>query len=136
MREERSGYQKSVYYMTDRELRAYKWRQRRQRELRRKVMTFVATLCLIFTCMISYHAITTSANTGEDELNFKYYTNITVQNGETLWDIADKYIDYDQYDGKREYVAEVVHINHLDEDASLRAGQHIVVPYYSTEFVK
>ena len=136
MREERREYQKSVYYMTDRELRAYKWRCRRQRELRRKVMTFAATLCLIFTCIISYHSITTSASTGEDELNFKYYTNITVQNGETLWDIADKYIDYDQYDGKNDYIAEVVHINHLDEDATLRAGQHIVVPYYSTEFVR
>ena len=136
MREERREYQKSVYYMTDRELRAYKWRRRRQRELRRRVLTVVATLCLIVTGAVSYHAITISANTGEDEISFKYYTNITVQSGETLWDIADEYIDYAQYEDKGDYVAEVVHINHLDADASLRAGQHIVVPYYSTEFVK
>ncbi len=135
MREERRGCQKSIYYMTDRELRAYRRKRRRQGELRRRVFSFAATLCLILTCTVFYHAIVTSANTGEDGMRFKYYTNITVQSGENLWDIADRYIDYGHYESKSDYLEEVIHINHLDEEAAVKAGQHIVVPYYSEEFV-
>ncbi|MCM1046717.1 MAG: LysM peptidoglycan-binding domain-containing protein [Candidatus Gastranaerophilales bacterium] len=128
--------QASVYHMTDRELRAYKWKLRRQRELRRKVMIIALTVCLVIMGTVSYHALRSSANSGEENLRFKYYTAVTVQSGETLWDIADLYIDYAQYADKQTYVAEVCHINHLDEDAAIRSGQRLVVPYYADEFVK
>ena len=128
--------QKSIYYMTDRELRSYKRSLRRQREIRRKCFTFLMTFCLIVICAISYHSINTSAHTTDEETNFKYYTSITVAYGETLWDIADNYIDYKEYDDKNDYIEEVRSINHLDEESAIRAGQHLIVPYYSTEFVK
>ncbi len=127
--------QKRVSDMTDREYRYYKRRLRRQRECRRRVLTAAMTLCLIVICAVSYHTIKTSASSGEDLL-FKYYTNITVQNGDTLWDIADEYMDYAQYEDKNAYVEEVIHINHLDENADIRSGQCITVPYYSPEFKK
>lgn len=127
--------QKSIYHMTDRELRSYKRMLRRQREFRRKCLTAIMTLCLIVICAVSYHAIQTNASTGEGELNFKYYTNITVSQGETLWDIAEEYIDYEMYDNKNEYIAEVQSINHLKNKDAIRAGQHLIVPYYSKEFV-
>lgn len=127
--------QKSIYDMTDRELRIYKRTLRRQREIRRKCLMAVMSICLILVCAVSYHAIQTTASTGEEELNFKYYTNITVEKGETLWDIADKYIDYEEYDNKMEYIAEVQSINHLNNKDAIRAGQHLIVPYFSNEFV-
>ncbi|MBO4982118.1 MAG: LysM peptidoglycan-binding domain-containing protein [Lachnospiraceae bacterium] len=127
--------QKDVTNMTERELHCYKRRLRRQRKFRRKIATALLTLCLVTVCAVSYHAVRISANEGE-AMTFKYYTRITVQSGENLWNIADRYIDYEQYKDKNEYIAEVVHINHLDEDASVRVGQHITVPYYSDEFVK
>lgn len=126
---------KSVAEMTDRELRYYKRKLRRQREIRRKLMTAIVSVCLIIVCTVSYHSIKTSANSGEDMI-FKYYTNIAVQSGDTLWDIADEYIDYSQYKDKNAYISEVCSINHLKEDASLYSGQHITVPYYSHEFIK
>lgn len=110
-------------------------KQRRLRERRRKTATALLTICLVVICAVSYQAIGTSANEGEN-MTFKYYTRITVQSGESLWDIADRYMDHEQYEDKNEYIAEVVHINHLDEDAAVRAGQHITVPYYSDEFVR
>lgn len=128
--------QTNVTYMTDRELRAYKWKIRRQKELRRRVFMVVLTLCLIAAGAVSYHALHTSANGGEEDLSFKYYTTVTVQSGETLWEIADTYIDYARYEDKQTYVAEVIHINHLDTEASVRSGQRIVLPYYSDEFVR
>lgn len=127
--------QKSIYEMTDRELRAYKRSLKQKIAFRRKCMMCVMTLCLIIACAVSYHSIKSSANTGED-LTFKYYTNITVSYGETLWDIADIYMDYEQYDDKAEYIAEVKNINHLDAEGNIKAGQFLVVPYFSQAFIQ
>ena len=128
--------EKHVYDMSDREFRAYKRRLRRQREIRRRCMMVFMTFCLVLIGAVSYHAIRSDASNGNDEINFKYYTDITVQYGETLWDIADEYIDYDEYKSKDVYIAEVQRINHLDTDSTLHAGQHLIVPYYSNEFIK
>lgn len=128
--------QNSVYYMTDREYRAYKRQIRRQRELRRRMLMIAMTVCLIVIGVFSYNSFVASASTGDDEVSFKYYTNITVAYGETLWDIADDYIDYEQYADKEVYIAEVKSINHLDSEGTIKAGQNLVLPYYSNEFVK
>lgn len=53
-----------------------------------------------------------------------------------MWDLSDDYIDYDEYKNKKEYIAEVQSINHLVEEDSIRAGQTLIVPYYSYDFVK
>lgn len=127
---------KNVNEMTDRELRSYKRRLRIQRERRRKFFMVLMTICLVVFGTVSYQSIKSSANTGEDEIMFKYYTAVTVSYGETLWEIADEYIDYDQYEDKETYIAEVRSINHIGEDSAIRAGQNLVVPYYSDEFVK
>lgn len=126
--------QKRIYDMTDRELRAYKRMQRRKREFRRKVISVLATVCLIAACAVSYRALVSSANSGTEELTFKYYTGVTVQQSDTLWSIADRYIDYTQYKNKQEYIREVCSINNIDEESVILAGQRIVVPYYSPEF--
>ncbi len=128
--------QKNIYDMSDRELRIYKRRLRKQREFRRKCMIFLMSVCMIIVCSISYHAIQSSANTGSEKLNFKYYTSITVESGDTLWDIADKYIDYNEYRDKNEYIKEVRSINHLSYNCDIQYGQILIVPYYSTQFVK
>ncbi len=128
--------QKSVYYMTDRELRIYKRQLRRRRQLQRRIVTMLATICVIAFCAVSYHGIRSLASSGEDQLKFKYYTQVTVAYGETLWDLSDDYIDYDEYKNKKEYIAEVQSINHLAEEDSNRAGQTLIVPYYSYDFVK
>lgn len=127
--------QKSIYHMTDRELRTYKRLQRRQREFKRKCFTVMLTFCLVILCAVSYHAIQTNASTGEDNVHFKYYTDIIVSKGETLWDIAEKYIDYSVYKNKNDYIAEVQSINHLQNKDAIRTGQHLIVPYYSEEFI-
>ena len=45
-------------------------------------------------------------------------------------------IDYEEYKDKNEYIEEVQSINHLTEEDSIRAGQTLIVPYYSYDFVK
>ncbi len=128
--------QKNIYEMTDRELRTYKRRLHRQRAIRRRCMMVLMTICLIMVCAVSYHSIKTNAHSGEEEMYFKYYTNVTVSYGDTVWSISDEYIDYTQYQDKEAYIAEVRNINHLDEALSIKAGQNLILPYYSNEFVK
>lgn len=127
---------KNIYEMNDRELRMYKRKLHRQRAIRRRCMMALMTVCLIIVCAVSYQSIRSSANTDTDEWNFKYYTNITVSYGDTVWEIADAYIDYEMYEDKETYLAEVRNINHLDENFTIRAGQRLILPYYSCEFVK
>lgn len=128
--------QKSVYRMTDRELRLYKRQLRRKQQIRRRVFTMITTICVIVFCAVSYQGIRSLASSGEEQLKFKYYTQVTVAYGETLWDLSDDYINYDEYKNKKEYIAEVQSINHLAEEDSIRAGQTLIVPYYSYDFVK
>jgi len=124
--------QKSIYEMNDRELRAYRRNLKLRRERRHKMfvsaITLVATLCVILVCALSHSSFKSNASS-----DFKYFTNITVATEETLWDIAEEYIDYEHYDDKDSYISEVKHINHLDDNC-IFAGQILIIPYYAKEF--
>ena len=61
----------------------------------------------------------------------KYYESIRVESGDTLWTIADEYIDGFNL-SKTDYIAEVCQINQISED-EIHAGDYIVVPYYSQD---
>ena len=98
---------KSVYRMTDRELREYKRMQRRRKLIQCRIFSMIVTACVIAFCAVSYHGIRSMASNGTDDLKFKYYTQVTVQS-----------------------------INHLTEEDTIRSGQSLIVPYYSYDFVK
>lgn len=118
----------------ERNLRRYRRILRLRRERRRKCLltatAALAAFCMILICVASYGSINTSASDG-----FKYYTDVTVKAGESLWDISSVYMD-DHYDSRESYIEEVCSINHLDEDGSVQAGQLLIVPYYSSEYIK
>lgn len=61
----------------------------------------------------------------------KYYTSVRVEEGDTVWSIADRYITDSQV-SKRDYVDEVCRLNSLT-DGSVRSGDYIVVAYYSQD---
>lgn len=102
---------RNLQEMSDRELRHCGRVLRLRRERRRKAATaflaVLAAVCLILVCAVSYNAVKTSASSG-----FKYYTQITVEPGASLWEIAEDYIDYDFYKNKNSYISEVRSINH------------------------
>lgn len=126
--------QRDIYDMDERELRRFARVLRLRRERRRKCLTFTAAvfaaICMILICAISYSSINSSANEG-----FKYYTIVTVEAGESLWDIAVDYMD-GHYDSRDSYIAEVCNINHLDEAGTIIAGQTLIIPYYSSEYIQ
>lgn len=61
----------------------------------------------------------------------KYYVSIRIESGDTLWSIADEYVEGFNL-SKEAYIAEVCQINGISEN-NIQAGDHIVVPYYSQE---
>lgn len=61
----------------------------------------------------------------------KYYKSVRIEYGDTLWSIADEYIEELNID-KTEYIAELCDLNHITAD-EIRAGEYIVVSYYSKE---
>lgn len=63
--------------------------------------------------------------------NYKYYTNIQLQAGDSLWAIADRYMT-DEYKNHQAYIDELVEINQLIT-YKVDAGTWLVVPYYSSE---
>lgn len=127
--------QNSIYEMNEREQRRYARVLRLRRERRRKCLmgaaVMITTFCLILICSFSYNTIRSSANDG-----YKYYTSITVGVGESLWEISGNYMDEAHYDSKKDYIAEVCSINHLKEADDITAGQTLIVPYYSSEYIK
>lgn len=127
--------QRKLYEMNERELRRYARVIRLRRERARKCITALlavcATICMILICSVSYRAISTNANDG-----FKYYTGVTVGAGESLWDLAGEYMDIVHYDSRESYIAEVCSINHLTDENDITAGQLLILPYYSQEYVR
>lgn len=68
-----------------------------------------------------------------DTIYYKYYTNIEIQPGDTLWDLAEDYMG-DQYESRAVYVAEVRQINGIADSDSIVSGQYLIMPYYSAEY--
>ena len=62
---------------------------------------------------------------------YKYYTSVRVETGDTLWDMADEYIEGLNI-SKSDYIAEVCELNGIFGD-EIQAGDYIVMPYYSQE---
>ena len=58
----------------------------------------------------------------------KYYKTIEITSGDTLWDIAETYMD-DNYDSVKDYVQELKEVNHLTSDV-IQDGQYLTVAYY------
>lgn len=125
----------NVSEMNEREFRKYTRALRLKKERRRKCLTAlistVATVCMVLICSVSYRALDTNANDG-----FKYYTGITVEAGESLWEIAGEYVDGVHYNSRESYIAEVCSINHLTDENAITAGQMLILPYYSNEYVQ
>ena len=118
--------------LSERDYRNYKWRIRRQREIRNRILLLAFTVCLVLVMAVSYYSITSYAESEIGTVSFKYYTDIQVEYGDSLWSIAREYCD-SHYDNIFDYMNEVRIINHITGD-TIREGQMLIVPYYSNEY--
>lgn len=119
--------------MREENSRIYLNRIRRKRQLRRRVLVTAITLCLSFGTGIIGNCFLSKAQTAvQPAVAYKYFTSIVVRPGDTLTTIAGEYAD-SHYESVEAYIEEVRMTNHL-RDEDIRAGEYLIVPYYSSEF--
>ena len=94
---------------------------------RKKITIIVAIIVL----SVIYLGVTNKDASEADATNAstKYYTCISVESGDSLWNIADEYMT-DEYSSTQEYIDEVVSINNLTNASSITAGTNLLIPYY------
>ena len=109
-------------------------RMKRRRELRKHILTLALTFVLVITCSMMFFTVKTKAQNRDEAIYYKYYKSITVNRGDSLWTYAAEYADEDHYDSYQNYIDEVLQMNSLSSE-DITTGQHLVVPYYSVEFV-
>ncbi|MBQ8597000.1 MAG: LysM peptidoglycan-binding domain-containing protein [Lachnospiraceae bacterium] len=107
---------------------------RRRREMRRNIFMCLLTIMLVISLSLTFFAFGTKAQSNDEEILYKYYKSITVQDGDTLWDYAEQYGSSEHYADNQAYIDEVIKMNALTDD-EITSGQHIILPYYSLEFV-
>ena len=103
-------------------------RLRRQQEMRKRFRMFLMTVFLIAACSFTLSAFRSNAK-NEIQTSGKYYKSITVSNNDTLWSIAEAYMDEEHYTSVNEYINEVIRMNSLPND-TICYGQHLIIPYY------
>ena len=96
-------------------------RRNRRRSLCISILS-VSFLLIIFFCNFKVIA--------EKPAIYKYYTEVRVGRGDTLWSIADRFMT-EEYTSRRAYVREIQKINNLG--CELQYGKRILVPYYSED---
>ncbi len=109
-------------------------RMRRSRELRHRFLTCIFTFVLAVGFSFLFFGFRTKAQGNDEDILYKYYKSVVVEAGDTLWDYADEYGTKEYYDSHQDYINEVMQMNGLYDD-QITEGQHIVLPYYSPEFM-
>ena len=99
---------------------------------RQRGILAIAIILLVTIGILLSTSINALASSEKDISSYnKYYVSIRIESGDTLWTIADEYIDGFNL-SKSDYIKEVCQINGISEN-NIHAGDYIVVPYYSQD---
>lgn len=116
------------------ERRILKNRIRRQQEMKKNFLILLMTVCLIMFGSVSLNGFRSNAKDDSVETSYKYYKSIVVTNDDTLWSIAEQYMDEEHYKSINDYINEVKNMNSMADDV-IHYGDHLIIPYYDSNFV-
>jgi len=105
--------------------------EKRNRMIKKLAWKVGVVVLLAVGILVGILAFSNSAKAKEEKVYYKYYTAIEVMPGDTLTSIANDHLE--GYDSVSEYIEEVKYMNSIRNANSIRAGQIIHIPYYSTE---
>lgn len=112
-------------------------KRRRNAEIRKHILQLFFAVAFICVVIFGINSMISKAGAAkEEELSFKYYKNICVEEGETLTSIAGIYADDAHYETSDAYVDEVVYMNHLKNADDICAGMYLIIPYHSHELLR
>ncbi len=101
----------------------------RQRQMvLRKVGLLLSTLVVAIILTVFISGLCSKAKAA-DNYN-KYYTSVAIMPGDTISEYYETYGEH--YKNINQYIEEVCMINSIDPD-HLKAGNYIIIPYYSLE---
>ena len=110
-----------------------KWSSFSKRVIFRNRIFLSLCLTLIIVLFCGVFALHSHAASKQEQAPvYKYYTQIRIEYGDTLWSIAGKYMDQDHYT-RSSYISEVKKINHINENDAIKEGKTLIIPYYSAE---
>lgn len=104
---------------------------RRNRELRRRLLIFAVSLILFVSLVFIFFSSKSVASNEAEEILYKYYVTVTVEPGDTLYDLSLEYVN-PEFNNSRSFIDEVKFINNINDEDSLIAGEMIFVPCYDT----
>ncbi len=92
-------------------------------EFQKRVAVIICVLTAILSLILVFNVTTSAHNTYDTET---VYTNHYINDGDTLWDIANE--NYTpEYGSFKEYLNEIRSLNHLTSDV-IHAGEYLVIP--------
>ena len=106
----------------------------RRRELRRRMRGLVIAVLMVLAFLSGFFGRTLVSAYAEEEYIKpvkRYYTSIQLQAGDSLWDIAEEYMDGSSY-SKKEYVEVLKRMNGLSSDR-IHAGQYLTCLLYTSD---
>ena len=106
-------------------------KKRKQIAKRRMILLLAALFVIILGSVVFGTIFSKAKNPSADVPQYKYYKSITIEQGDSLWSIAEEYCT-DAYEDTREYVDELKELNSLTSE-TIHAGQHLLVAYYDAE---
>lgn len=110
-------------------------RRKKQRQRRRIACACMVCSLLISIILFSVLAMNASAETIDTGAPmYKYYASVQIMNGDSLWSIAAEYTDGSVSD-ILSCIDEIRSINHLSRFEKIKAGEFLIVPYYSAEIL-
>lgn len=106
-------------------------RRYRTVQMQKRMIAIISILIISAVILLSTSIHAFAESQSEKKTYYKYYTSVCVEAGDTVWSIADEYLEGSSQT-KRAYVDEICQLNGLT-DGQIHAGDSIVVAYYSTE---
>lgn len=85
-----------------------------------------ATVLIVALCLSNNLVRTNASSSSSDSV---FYSSVTIKAGDSLWSIADEYMNEDMYIDKREYIADLKRINNLISD-DINCGSNLIVICY------
>ena len=101
-------------------------RRRNRIHNRKKLVGICLLFILVFTfCTLCFGGVGASAG---EKPRTAYYTTVTVQPGDSLWSLAERYAP--AYSDLQDYVDQLRNINRIRRGDLIRAGEQLVIVYY------
>lgn len=95
---------------------------------KKKIFSISVVLVILVSVMILSVTLKADAKENQDNKE-KYYTSIIIEEGDTLWSIAEEYKP-DENMTVSKYIKDLKRMNNMDTD-TIHAGNYLTIYYYN-----